>query len=385
MVRSMGLPIMATDFSEIDRSAAHREFYMSKMNNVDLGEIKQHTRVWLEQVRVEKLKFKMSRNAYDDYLLDSTSLGYDLMQMISVPLSEKEKNEAKKILDNYQSFEGGLFVEEDYRERLDVKKVDRIAEMHANYLAFQCIGAYKAINRMPKNKISFYDKFIEGKGIKHYLSNNCPWHKSPWGAGGMVDNLGTILDCNIRMGYSEYQSVLEDIFEWLDENQSKENGLWGESESQGVNGLINGAYHLMRGTYFLQDRNFNYGRKIIDALIQDIKENNIFSSTEAHGCQDLDHFYLLEKCVEKIPDYKRGEIESVCGRRFNEIMNLVYCSDGGFSFEARNSVMVHNYYQVTPGVKESDIQGTVFYLQAIVSIMNIIGVQHKIRSSVSHG
>jgi len=340
---------------------------------------------WLKSVETEHLKFKMSQHAFDKISLDATSLAYDLMQMINIDLSEKEKDKAKKILDSYQLLENGFFIEKDAFDRLDENKIPRAIEMHANYITFQAIGAYKAIDRLPNKQITFYDQFIENKGIKHYLSNNCPWDRSPWGAGGMVDNLGTILDSNIKMGCSEYQNVIEEIFEWLDDNQNTYTGLWGNIEAQGINGLINGGYHLMRGTYFLQNRQFNYADKIIDTILKDLYENDIFSSFEAHGCQDLDHFYLLEQCVKVMSDYRNGEIRTICKKRIEDIENIVYCKDGGFSFEARNSAKNHNYYEVTPGLKESDMQGTVFYLQTIISILNMLGEKHKFKNSKTHG
>ena len=327
---------------------------------------------WIKSIQIGEMKFKMSRNAYDKDLLDANTLAYDLLNMINFPINEKDRDCAENILDSHQMLENGFFLEKDYKKRLDENENNRIIEMHANYITFQAIGAYKAIDRLPKKKISFYDNFIENKGIKNYLTNNCPWEKSPWGAGGMVDNLGTILDCNIRMGYYEYNSVLGEIFEWLDENQSQNTGLWGSEKYQGINGLINGGYHLMRGTYFLQNKSFKLHKKIIDIILQDLNENELFSSSEAHGCQDLDHFYLLEKCSMIDKSYRKEEIENIAYKRFKIIKDIVFCEDGGFSFEARNAVKNHNYYKITPGKKESDLQGSVFYLQTIISICKIL-------------
>ena len=340
---------------------------------------------WLQTVETEKLKFKMSINAFDKVSLDAISLAYDLNQMIGHQFTEEEKDKAKEILDSYQLLDNGFFIELDYKKRLDDSKINRVTEMHANYITFQALGAYKAIERLPNKKVSFYDQFIQNRGIKYYLSHNCPWDRSPWGAGGMVDNIGTILDANIKMGYKEYEPILEEVFEWLEENQSSESGLWGDSNIQGINGLINGGYHLMRGTYFLQNKNFNHYDKIIDTLIEDLNKNDIFSNTEAHGCQDLDHFYLIEQCVKVDNSYRIDEIKAICKKRLTEIENIVYYKDGGFSFEARNSAKNHNYYDITPGLKESDMQGTVFYLQTIISILNILGIKHEFRKSTTHG
>lgn len=349
--------------------------------------IKESISEWLKIVETDNLKYKMSSSAYDKSLLDSISLAYDLFQMLGIKLSKNQEEKAKDILDSYQLMDNGFFAEKDYKSRLNQDENDsnRIIEMHSNYITFQAIGAYKAINRLPNKKISFYDQFIKNNGIKHYLSTNCPWDRSPWGAGGMVDNLGTILDCNIKMGHKEYVPVLSDIFEWLEENQCKKSGLWGDVKVQGINGLINGGYHLMRGTYFLQQKKFNFHKQIIDIILKDLNEHQLFSTVEAHGCQDLDHFYLLNMCTKQDSEYRKGEIRNIAKKRLNEILKLSYCEDGGFSFEARNSVIRHNYYDVTPGFKESDMQGCVFYLQTIISIFEILGFKHSFNYSITHG
>ena len=340
---------------------------------------------WIKRMETGRLMYKMCAHAYDTYSLDAITLAFDLRQMIGIGFTEEEKDEAKRILDSYQLGEDGFFYEKDYKERLANSSVGRVIEMHANYITFQAIGAYKAIDRLPGKAVTFYDQFIEGKGITNYLEKNCPWVRSPWGAGGMVDSLATILSCNIQMGYKDYEPVIDDIFLWLGKNQSQETGLWGSAEWQGINGLINGGYHLMRGTYFTYNRSFKYAEKIIDTIIEDLKTHNKFKIDDAHGCQDMDHFFLLEKCHHEVPGYCEGEIGSAASRRIGQLMESIYCDDGGFSFESLNAVKVHNYYEVSPGRKESDMQGGIFFLQTIVSICRILGITSGFRDSFTHG
>ena len=356
------------------------------MNNFEglLSDIANSLLKWLSSMETAPLQYKMCEHAYDRTCLDATSLAYDLRYMLNVGFTEQEKDEAKVILDSYQTGKDGFFYEKDYLERLAPIGIERVEEMHGNYITFQAAGAYKAINRMPSKEITFYDQFIESKGIKAYLTENCPWDRSPWGAGGMVDNLGTILDCNIRMGFNEYRGVMDQVFEWLNENQSSENGLWGNVDAQGVNGLVNGGYHLMRGTYFLYDRPFEFAYKIIDTILEDLNSHPKFSGNDAHGCQDLDHFYLLERCVRLVPDYRKDEIAQVCYERIQQLVKLVYCDDGGFSFEAVNAVKTHNYFELSPGNEEGDMQGSVFFLQTFLSVAKILSCSNSLNFSKTH-
>lgn len=341
---------------------------------------------WLIRMRANNEEYyKMCEHAYHNNLLDATSLAYDLSYMLGQEITEQVKKKRKEILDSYQVGDDGFFYEIGAQNIFKNSSIERVLEMHGNYLTFQVLGAYRAIQKFPNKKISFYDKNISD--IEQYLAVNCPWDRSPWGAGGMVDNLGTILKCNIDMGFEQYSSTVDEIIDWLNRNQDEKTGLWLNKENrQGINGLVNGGYHLMRGTFFLFNRPFNMPERIIDTIIEDICTNEIFHDNKAHGCNDLDHFFLLQRCHELAPDYRRDEILSIAKHRKQIIMNLVRCKDGGFSFWGDSAVKVHNYLEVSPGFKESDMQGTVFYLQTLISINKMLDEDNEgLKESLTHG
>lgn len=342
-------------------------------------------KTWCRKMQVgDSEYYKMCEHAYHNNLLDATSLAYDLQQMLGMQLDDGIRQVRINILDSFQSENDGFFYEYNSDEIFREHPVGRVREMHGTYLTFQAVGAYKAIGGLPKLKISFYDQYISD--IEKYLQINVPWTRSPWGSGGMIDDLGTILKCNIDMGYKDYANIMDQVFDWLDRNQSKETGMWGERDNvQGINGLVNGAYHLMRGTYFLYGRSIAMPEKIIDIIIEDLKINDIFGNEKAHGCNDLDHYFLLQKCHELVPEYRRSEIVDLVAHRKNVILKILKCKDGGFSFLSESSVKVHNYIEVSPGYKESDMQGTVFYLQTLISINKILGEESKIKTSLTHG
>ncbi len=347
--------------------------------------LRQEINQWLQTMEREEGYYLMCAHAFQSNLLDAVSLAYDLNHMLGNDISEQEKNIRKAILDSYQTGEDGFFYERNAEKIFRNSSIDRVLEMHGNYLTFQVMGAYKAVNRLPEKKISFYDKYIPD--IERYLEVNCPWERSPWGAGGMIDNMGTILKCNIDMGYNEYEKVMDEIFDWLNQNQDDTTGLWRNKDNkQGINGLVNGGYHLMRGTYFLYNRPFDKPERIIDTILEDIQTDDIFQDDRAHGCNDLDHFFLLQKCSELVPAYRKDEMIALVRHRKKVILELLRCDDGGFSFWGDSAVKVHNYLEVSPGVKESDMQGTVFYLQTLISMNKILGESNEgIKESLTHG
>ena len=96
------------------------------------------------------------------------------------------------------------------------------------------------------------------------MSNFMPWDRAPMGAGNMCDHGITMMRMNIKMGYEEYQDIIDNMYEWFEENQDKNTGLWGKLDAQGKNGLVQAGYHLMRGSYFYDKKEIKYIEKIID-------------------------------------------------------------------------------------------------------------------------
>lgn len=352
-------------------------------------ELQQKVAKWLESMEFkgEYGRFKMCTHAYKPYSLDASSLAADLAHMLRIPLTTEEKLNQERFFDSHQDESTGFFHEKFYKKELNEMKIPRVVEMSGTYLGFQVGGAYKAIDAKPKREFIFYREYIQKEEIKEYMDKKYPWKISPWGAGGMVDSVSTMLRLNIEMGFDEYQEALDAMFEWLDSHQDPTTGFWGNVSAQGINGLINGGYHIMRGTYLWHNKKYNYPERMIDTILKDLKENPIFNEKSGHGCQDLDHFFLLEKIHNIIPDYRREEIKELSLKRLKIILEIMRKNDGAFSFEANNAAKSHNYYDVSPGYSESDMQGTVFYLQAILSILRILNENQKNvwRGSITHG
>ena len=66
-------------------------------------------------------------------------------------------------------------------------------------------------------------------------------------------------------------------------------------------------------------------------------------------------------------------------------MKLVYCEDGAFSFEATKCLYSHAWIDISNGLKESDMLGTLFYLQTIISIYKILNIDINLNESRTHG
>jgi len=331
-------------------------------------------------LQTSKGKYKLSQNAFHRHSIDATSLALDLKYMLNLP--QDTLNESLEYFNQHQEKETGFF-HESFVDELDYS-IDRIKEMSGTYLGYQVSAILLEFEVTPKYYFKFYEQFLKGKDIKEYMSNFMPWNRAPMGAGNMCDHGITMMRMNIKMGYEEYQEVIDKMYEWFEENQDKNTGLWGNLETQGRNGLVQAGYHLMRGSYFYDKKEIKYIEKIIDTTIDSIKECPILKEGIGEGCHDMDHFVILERGLYVTNGYRENEIKSIASQRLEQL-EVMQKNDGGFSFEANNSITNHNRYDVTPGLSESDLVGTVFYLETILRINKILGEEVKWKSSATHG
>lgn len=343
---------------------------------VEVKEIKN----WLQSLETSAGKYKLSRNAFHQDSLDATSLAIDLKNMLI--MEQTNIQSSVDYFNKHQDSSTGFF-HEPFVKELDLS-VERILEMSGTYLGYQVSAILMELNLKPKFHFRFYEQFLKIKNIKSYMSDFMPWEKFPMGAGNMCDHGVTMMRMNIKMGFTEYYDVIEKMYDWFEQNQNKKTGLWGSPDNQGKNGLVQAGYHLLRGTYLYDKREVKYIEKILDTVIESIYESTIFKSGCGEGCHDMDHLVLLEQGLKLSNGYRENEVKSIAARRLEQLIHLRK-ADGGFSFEAKNSIRNHNRYNVTPGLAESDLVGTVFYLETILRINRILGIHSEWKSSATHG
>jgi len=337
---------------------------------------------WLDEMwNYDESAYRLSASSFYKHSIDSTSLGLDLCQMLNV----KEKNLKKSLeyLNERQVKKTGFYYE-DYVDTLD-KTNKRYYEIAGTYLGFQTSSIFLHHDVKPKHLYDFYKKFTDDCSIKHYMTNNMPWDKAPTGAGGMVDHAATMIRCNIHFGEVEYYEVMDEMYRWLNENQNENTGLWGNIESRGLSGLILAAYHLMRGMYFIDELIPNYPEKIIDSILQSLNETSLLQGGVGEGCHDMDHFVMLERMFFYTDrSYRKEEIISQTEKRLIQLRKMVM-KDGGFSFTSVGTIKNHYGYNVTSGNLESDMVGTVFYMETLLRMFLILGEKPKWNSSITHG
>lgn len=337
---------------------------------------------WLNKMwNNDESAYRLSASSIYKHSVDATTLGLDLCHMFNI--KEKNLKKSLKYLDERQDKKTGFYYE-DYADKLD-KSNHRYLEIAGSYLGFQTSSLFLHHNIKPKYLYNFYRQFIYDSSIEHYMTNNMPWENAPTGAGGMVDQTATMMRCNIHFGEIEYYEVIDSMYNWLNKNQNENNGLWGNIESRGLSGLILAAYHLMRGMYFIDKLIPNYPEKIIDSILKSLNETDLLQVGAGEACHDMDHFVMLERMFFYTDQsYKKEEIISQTEKRIIHLKKMVMV-DGGFSFTSHGTIKNHYGYNVTTGNLESDMVGTVFYMETLFRMLLILGEEPKWKSSITHG
>lgn len=311
--------------------------------------------------------------------LDATTMALDLKYMIfnSLP-TEKEVD----IINNYQEPSSGLFQEKK------VKWIDknnrRNLEMSAVYLTYHVSMLYYPFTIRPMYDYVFLKDFLSDSYIKYFIDEFIPWSTSTMGSGNIIDHYVSALRLQ-SLDQKEFEKSIDSIYSNLIRYESPNHGFFGSLKAQGYNGLVQGGYHLLRGTYFYDTIKPNYVDKKIDTVLRSYRnlDGNIFGYGQGEGCHDMDHFLLLEKLIQ-YSDHRLHEITSIAHKRLDEIIKG-RPSMPGFAFNISTSIENHNRYNVTLGEIQGDLVGTVFYLQTIRSLCNIIGEEVNWNNSLIHG
>jgi len=324
-------------------------------------------------------QWSLAAQALHPWSVDATSLALDLAQMLGLPVPSAA---AFAALDGQQDATTGFF-HEPHAAELD-SAVPRIHEMSGTYLGYQVAAVMLAADRTPRHRFAFYDPLMPASRLERYMADNMPWDRAPMGAGNMCDHAATMLRANAHFFDTGALEPVRRMRRWLDAHQKADTGLWGSETAQGKNGLVQAGYHLMRGLHFFDNSPPAWCERITDTTLASLAECAAFADGQGDGCHDMDHFVVLERMLHFTNGYREAAIRAWCARRIEQLQHL-HRADGGFSFEAAGSITNHNRHEVTRGQCQSDLVGTVFFLETLLRQCRVLGLPVAWRSSVTHG
>ena len=349
-----------------------RSFIAYKLKNyepysIDLNSIRERTLSY-----VQKMKFKNGRYFYSysskTPILYASVFAALTRYLYGEYISEEEKNNWIKYILMHQD-EDGLFKDKLIANNL-AEKVDWWGWRH---LTVHCLMALKAFNVIAPKEFRFLEAFKDTNFVINWLESR-NWY-DPNSVSNEIQNYTNFLQY-IRdfKGKSWAQSSLNTIFDWLDEKQNPEHGLWyGKINNKWkLSEAIQTTYHILL-PYFYDRREVNNLDKIVDhclAIQNKFGGFGIYANSSA--CEDIDAIDILVRAY-LITDHRRKDIERALERALRWVLRNMN-ADGGFVYR-RFEPRKYGHDLMYARANESEMFSTWFRTLSIAYISKVLHIK----------
>lgn len=136
------------------------------------------------------------------------------------------------------------------------------------------------------------------------LLDRLPWRTNAWGAGALVDAVGTALTWALRAEHPLPEGLVDALVGWLVVHRDA-SGLWGRP-SDGLLESVNGTYRAVRGTLAQWGVALGQEDVLIDTVLRRAAE--VTTARDASACDALDVVHLLRWARRTRPDHRQGEV-----------------------------------------------------------------------------
>ncbi|BEL04420.1 hypothetical protein Q0Z83_026110 [Actinoplanes sichuanensis] len=192
-----------------------------------------------------------------------------------------------------------------------------------------------------------------------------PWDGSAWHGGHIVDGLGTALHWNLRKGEPPADGVVEALFGWLYLNADPRTGMWGApAPDSGLLEIVNGFYRASRGTYAQFGRPLPYPERVVDTVLEHVRDARFFAPDRQNACNILDVAHPL--WLTRHTGHRAAEVTAVAERLLHDAVS--HWTDGsGFGFQAPHPT-ARGLAATVPG-----LQGTEMWLAIVWLLADLLG------------
>ena len=163
------------------------------------------------------------------------------------------------------------------------------------------------------------------------LLDGLDWEHEAWGAGHLVDALGTGWRWNLAQGLPGAAGSLEALVGWLTTRQSPRLGVWGtEQPGVGLLQVVNGFYRASRGTYAQLGLPLPYPERTVDTVLRHAADLRYFVPERQNACNVLDVVHPLWLAGRQTA-HRRDEVVALAERLCSDALGRYR---GGFAFAA---------------------------------------------------
>lgn len=193
-----------------------------------------------------------------------------------------------------------------------------------------------------------------------------PWRSRAWGAGAMVDTLGTALRWNLPRGETGQPGATDALWGWLLRNADPRTGMWGDTDDGDMLQVVNGFYRASRGTFAQFGLPLPYPDRVIDTVLAHAAQERYFAPDRQNACNVLDIIHPLWLAGRQT-DHRRTEVTGLAERLLGDAISC-WRAGQGFSFQAPGP-QTASVEATVPG-----LQGTEMWLAIIWLLADTVGV-----------
>lgn len=202
-----------------------------------------------------------------------------------------------------------------------------------------------------------------------------PWTRNAWGAGHVVDAIGTAVHWTRRRGDAVPDGYAETLFGWLTTHADSRTGMWGDpTPEEGLLQPVNGFYRASRGTFAQFGVPIPHAEAVIDTVLRHARESRFFSPAAQNACNVLDVAHPL--WLTKATGYRSEEIRELANRLLRDA--LARWTDGsGIGFRATANSAAGEP-DITPGLQGTEMWlATIWFLADLVDVSAALGYRPR--------
>ncbi len=239
------------------------------------------------------------------------------------------------------------------------------------HLTLHALMGLAALGKVAPKKLKILKPFEDKDYLINWLRTR-NWESDPAHVSNEIQNWGTMLQyARDFQGQDWADRALRAIYEFLDEIQDRNTGLWGNNFDTPKNlsiGVQTG-YHFWC-LYFYDSQPVNYREKIVDTCLKTQSKLYGFGvSANSSACEDIDSIDPLARLYSQIDHHRKDVIAALEGALSWVLVNMN--EDGGFVFR-RAEPFIYGHRNMSSKADESAMFPTWFRTLSLAYIGKVL-------------
>lgn len=206
-----------------------------------------------------------------------------------------------------------------------------------------------------------------------YFLDGLDWYRRPWTAGNYVDAIGTALLWDAAQPSAA--TLTDVLIGWLARNADPATGMWGRAETAGLLQVVNGFYRASRGTFAQFGLPLPYPERVIDTVLQHVRDRALFAPDRQNACNVLDVAHPLWLAARQT-SHRYDEIATVARTLLGDAIGH-WVDEQGFGFLASRPANLR-LPNAVPGLQGTEMWLAIIWLLADLSgLSDVVGYRPR--------